>query len=247
MNTIGIDTVKFFTEGNYYQHIASRLPLIKIKGKGRYMYKHHNGAKIILAFRNGSTTVSFSMPMLIYGENFRLAGRREICQSFTVANDLIGLDLRCFKLTRLDITSDFETKFTALQHNGLIANPSRFKYASEWDFGYYYQMNKDITRSARVINVYQKSDKVRFEVRFRSKSQSKTTASKLIKRFIKHEAEGKELLKETFLNNCIKHYVATISTTLRGKRLRANELDVRNQLYISLKNNYHNTFNQSYW
>lgn len=247
MNIIGIDTVKFFTLGNYYLHIVRRLPLVMLKGKYRYMYRHHNDAKIIFSFRNGSTTVSFSVPKLLYGDNYRLGGRKEIFQSFTVANDLIGLDLREFRITRLDITSDFSSSYSAVQHKGLVSNPTKFKWISEFDWGYYYQINSDIVRSTRSVIVYQKNDKVRFEVKFQSRRQSKTTASGLIKRFIKHEAEGKELLKESFYYNCVRHYIETVGSTLRGKKLSSVETDIRDQLYIGLRSNYHNTFNQSFW
>jgi hypothetical protein len=244
---IGIDSVKFYDRENYYYHIREILPLIKLGKSNNYLYKHHNNVKIIFSFLHGMTTISFSVPKLIYGNNFKLAGRKELHQAITIVSNLIKLDIKQFYISRTDITSDFKSQFTAIQHSSLICNPSRFKGKNEWESGYYYHIHKDFKLSTRVVLVYQKQDKVRFEVKIMSCKGVKTTASSHIKRFFKHEPQVSELLKEDFYRNCIKHYVQVVGSTLKGKKLKSVETEVRDQIYASLRDNYYNSFNQSYW
>lgn len=212
--------------------------------KKTYAYVHSNNAKIIFSFSNGMTMIRFSIPKLLNGNNFDLAGRKDINYAVNMISILIGLDLREFKISRIDITSNFESPFTVLAHKDYLARPSKFRGITEDIHGFYYHINEDFKLSSRIVSIYQKQGRIRIEVRLVSCLASTTSVSGMIKRFIKHEPEVKELIKESFYVNCVKHYTNVVGTTLRGKKLNGLQLDVREKLYTNLRMNYLYTFNR---
>ncbi|QHT67397.1 hypothetical protein GXP67_12515 [Rhodocytophaga rosea] len=213
---IGYDTIKAHIAGNHYDEIKLKINLQYINRERHYIFTY-NKSDLIFSFAHGITSIRFSIPKLIHGDNFKVAGIEEAKQALVIISGLTGLDFSQFRITRLHLTTNIHTEYSTRKFAVHLKKPSYFKGEMHLQNGFYFHTNQDIRRSARVILFYKKKEEyIRIESKFENRHQTHNSVGASIRHFLRHEPLVSEIIKESFYLNCINYFIATLGTTIRG-------------------------------
>jgi hypothetical protein len=244
MYKMGYDTLKAYYKQDLCRFLSKRLQQdFKYNTENVFIY---NGVKVYLTFISSAsvkqTSVSFSIPTLLYGCNTELADVNEVIEAVELMSDILNLEFKQFDISRLDITANLRCSVKAQELQKYLQKPTYFKGSTVVEDTLYCHTADSFKKSGRVIAFYQKDanlrdDLIRAEARFFSRYKDGISASDLIDRFLKHNASVSDLMKESFYINSIYYLYKLIKSAFPRKIKDPEQQAIIEELNTSLETN----------